>query len=153
MTSKTDYDLLNAQAAALMDGETDFLANCANVSALLFMELEDVNWAGVYLIKEQQLVVGPFQGKPACTRIDLGKGVCGTAAASRQTQVVDNVHEFDGHIACDGASNSEIVVPMMWEDALVGVLDIDSPSYARFTQEDATGLQTLVDQLMRSSRL
>lgn len=153
MTSKTDYDLLNAQAAALMDGETDFLANCANVSALLFMELEDVNWAGVYLIKEQQLVVGPFQGKPACTRIDLGKGVCGTAAASRQTQVVDNVHEFDGHIACDGASNSEIVVPMMWEDALVGVLDIDSPSYARFTQEDATGLQTLVDQLMRSSHL
>lgn len=146
-----DYTLFNAQAAALMDGEPNFLANCANLSALLFMELENVNWAGVYLMTDGELVVGPFQGQPACTRIALGKGVCGTAAQTRQTQVIENVHEFDGHIACDGASNSEIVVPIVREGELLGVLDIDSPEYGRFSQHDAEGLQKLVDQLVAAS--
>ncbi|MFK8030785.1 MAG: GAF domain-containing protein [Gammaproteobacteria bacterium] len=146
-----DYSMLNAQAMALLDGEPNFLANCANVSALLFMELENVNWAGVYLMTEGELVVGPFQGKPACTRIALGKGVCGTAAQTRETQIIDNVHEFDGHIACDGASNSEIVLPIMRNGELLGVLDIDSPEFGRFSKYDAEGLQILVDNLVAAS--
>ncbi len=109
-----DYTLLQRQAEALLDGERDFLANCANLSALLFMEIEGVNWVGLYFMRDGELVVGPFQGKPACTRIALGSGVCGTAAKTREIQVVENVHEFDGHIACDGASNSEIAIQVPW---------------------------------------
>ncbi len=146
-----DYTLLQRQAEALLDGERDFLANCANLSALLFMEIEDVNWVGLYFMRDGELVVGPFQGKPACTRIALGSGVCGTAAKTREIQVVENVHEFDGHIACDGASNSEIVLPIIRNGELLGVLDIDSPNFGRFSQHDAQGLQVLVDTLLTSS--
>ena len=146
-----DYDLLHRQAAALLDGERDFLANCANISALLFMELSDINWAGFYLMRNGELVVGPFQGKPACTRIAVGSGVCGTAADTRAVQIVDNVHEFEGHIACDSASNSEIVLPIMRDGELLGVLDIDSPSFSRFSEHDAEGLQVLVETLVAGS--
>ncbi|MEM7081291.1 MAG: GAF domain-containing protein [Pseudomonadota bacterium] len=145
------YDVLLQQATALFDGERHFVANCANLCALLFMTLEDVNWAGVYLMDGDELIVGPFQGLPACTRIGMGKGVCGTAAQSRQIQRVDNVHEFDGHIACDSASNSEIVLPIVRGDTLLGVLDIDSPIYARFSQHDEAGLSRIVDVLVASS--
>ncbi len=146
-----DYTLLKSQAEALMDGERNFLANCANVCALLFMELGEVNWAGVYLMDGEDLVVGPFQGKPACTRIAIGKGVCGTAAQTRTTQVIQNVHEFDGHIACDSASNSEIVVPMIKNGTLLGVLDIDSPEFSRFDERDAAGLEQIVEALVSGS--
>ena len=149
--SNFDYTLLISQVKALMDGERNFLANCANVSALLFMELSDVNWAGVYLIDGEELVVGPFQGKPACTRIAFGNGVCGTAAKTLNVQVVENVHEFDGHIACDGASNSEVVVPIIHRGKLLGVLDIDSPRFSRFSAHDAQGLQLVVDALVAGS--
>src|SRR5918999_1039203 len=121
------YAQLEREAAALIEGETDWIANLANVAALLYHSLADVNWAGFYLLKGDELVLGPFQGLPACIRIPLGRGVCGTAAAQRKTIIVPNVHEFAGHIACDSASNSEIVVPMIRAGALLGVLDIDSP--------------------------
>lgn len=146
-----DYTLLHRQADALLQGERDFIANCANLSALLFMALDDVNWVGFYLMRGNELVVGPFQGKPACTRIPLGSGVCGTAARSRTVQIVDDVHKFDGHIACDSASNSEIVLPMIRGGELVGVLDIDSPSFGRFAQRDADGLKPLIDALLALS--
>lgn len=146
-----DYELLHRQAAALLDDERDFIANCANISALLYMELDNINWAGVYLMRDGELVVGPFQGKPACTRIAAGRGVCGTAAETRTVQIVDNVHEFDGHIACDSASNSEIVLPMIRDGKVIGVLDIDSPGYGRFSQSDADGLEKLVAALLAAS--
>lgn len=141
------YNRLVLQARGLFDNESDPLANSANLTALLFMELVDINWAGFYYLRDAQLVLGPFQGKPACTRIPLQSGVCGTAAATRQTLIVDNVHEFDGHIACDGASNSEIVVPFIQNHELIGVLDVDSPSFSRFDQHDANGLQRLLEAL------
>ncbi|WP_010319075.1 GAF domain-containing protein, partial [Vibrio ordalii] len=122
-----EYRRLTKQAVALVESETDLIANLANLSALFNMELEDLNWVGFYLIKEEQLVLGPFQGKPACVRIPLGKGVCGTAAATNRIQRVYDVHEFAGHIACDAASNSELVVPFSINGQVVGVLDIDSP--------------------------
>ena len=134
------YQRLETQANALVDGEHDLIANMANISALLFNELEDVNWAGFYLFKEDELVLGPFQGLPACIRIPMGKGVCGVAAQSRQIQRVVDVHAFDGHIACDAASNSEIVIPLIVNDTLLGVLDIDSPSIGRFDEDDEKGL-------------
>jgi L-methionine (R)-S-oxide reductase len=137
------YDLLASQLRSLLAGESDFIANAANFAALLFHTLPDLNWAGFYLYKDGELVLGPFQGQPACVRIALGKGVCGTAAARRETVLVDNVHEFPGHIACDSASNSEIVVPLLKEDRLIGVLDLDSPSFARFNEDDARGLNEL----------
>lgn len=143
------YQLLAAQAEALICDETDFIANLANISALLFNEMADLNWAGFYLIKHNQLVLGPFQGKPACVRIDIGKGVCGTAVATGETQVVPDVHQFEGHIACDSASNSEIVLPLRHRGEIIGVLDIDSPSYSRFDEQDAHGLTLLVDVLQR----
>ncbi len=137
-TSKTElYDSLQSQLKSLLEGERDFIANAANLSSLLFHTLPDVNWVGFYLLKENQLVLGPFQGKPACVRIEVGKGVCGSAAQLEQTLVVENVHEFPGHIACDSASNSEIVIPLMDEERLMGVLDLDSPSLSRFDEEDA----------------
>ena len=137
------YAQLVEQLRALLEGERDFIANAANFCALLYHSLPDVNWAGFYLHKSNELVLGPFQGKPACIRIAIGKGVCGTAAEQRQTILVDNVHEFPGHIACDGASNSEIVVPLIDHEQLIGVLDLDSPLFGRFDDEDAKGLNEL----------
>lgn len=142
------YRQLAQELQALIAGEPDLIANLANTSALLFHALPDLNWAGFYLLKGGELVVGPFQGKPACVRIAMGKGVCGTAAARRTTQVVRNVHEFAGHIACDAASNSEIVVPMVQSGELLGVLDIDSPEFSRFDETDREGLEKLVAILM-----
>ena len=145
MTEKAAfYQSLTAQAQALCEGEPNRIAKLANLSALLNLALEDINWVGFYLCEHDSLVLGPFQGKPACVRIPLGQGVCGTAAASGQIQRVANVHEFSGHIACDGASNSEIVLPLRDGDNIWGVLDIDSPRYGRFDEEDETGLQQWV---------
>jgi GAF domain-containing protein len=145
MTSKAEfYAQVGVQLRSLLEGERDFIANAANFSALLFYSLTDLNWTGFYLLKDGELVLGPFQGRPACVRIAVGKGVCGTAAERRETVLVDNVHEFPGHIACDSASNSEIVVPLVKGGELIGVLDLDSPSFARFDDEDARGLNDLV---------
>lgn len=124
----------------------------ANISALLFNHLEDVNWAGFYLFKEDQLVLGPFQGQPACIRIPLGKGVCGTSASTRTVQRIADVHQFEGHIACDAASNSEIVIPLVIEDTLIGVLDIDSPIFERFSEEDESGLVEIANILVDSQK-
>jgi len=142
---KTDlYAELAAQARSLLAAESDRIANAANFSALVFHALPDLNWAGFYLFDGTELVVGPFQGKPACVRIALGRGVCGTAALSRATQVVRDVHDFPGHIACDAASQSEIVVPLVAADGtLIGVWDVDSPSVARFDEQDKLGMEAL----------
>lgn len=137
------YQRLTKQAVALIESEPDFIANLANLSSLLFMELEDLNWAGFYLTKGDELVLGPFQGKPACVRIPMGRGVCGTAAKTNTTQRVYDVHEFEGHIACDAASNSEIVIPFSINGKVAGVLDIDSPSIGRFNETDEEGLTHL----------
>jgi L-methionine (R)-S-oxide reductase len=138
-----DYARLVQELTALLAGEQDLVANAANTAALLFDALPAINWAGFYFLKDGQLVVGPFQGKPACVRIGLGRGVCGTAAAERRTLLVPDVHEFPGHIACDAASRSEVVVPLMRGTTLVGVLDIDSPNPARFDADDARGLEAI----------
>ena len=140
---RTDFHLLLEQLSSMTESERDAIANLANASALLYMGLEDINWAGFYLVREGQLVLGPFQGKPACIRIDFGKGVCGNAAANGTTLVVPDVHAFAGHIACDAASNSEIVIPLHHAGRLTAVLDIDSPLYGRFTQIDKEGLERL----------
>jgi L-methionine (R)-S-oxide reductase len=147
------YSQLVLQLKSLLEGERDFIANAANFSALLYHSLPDLNWAGFYLVKDGELVLGPFQGKPACVRIVIGKGVCGTAAEQRETILVDNVHEFPSHIACDSDSNSEIVVPLIKDRELIGVLDLDSPSFARFDDEDAEGLNELVKVFMDSISL
>jgi L-methionine (R)-S-oxide reductase len=138
-----DYAQLAEELRGLLSGESDFVANAANTSALIFDALPDLNWVGFYFLKSDELVVGPFQGKPACVRIALGKGVCGTAAAERRTIVVPDVEAFPGHIACDAASRSEIVVPLIAGRELLGVLDIDSPKLARFDESDARGLERL----------
>lgn len=138
------YADLLAQAKALLAGERDATANAANLASLVFHTLPDLNWAGFYWMKDGGLVLGPFQGKPACVRIALGKGVCGTAAAARRTVVVPDVHAFPGHIACDSASESEVVVPVVKAGRLLGVLDLDSPRPARFGEDDAKGLEALV---------
>lgn len=137
------YAQLAEQAQALFHGERDRIANAANLSALIAHSLPDLNWSGFYLFDGRELVLGPFQGKPACIRIALGKGVCGTAAATRRTQRIANVHDFPGHIACDAASNSEIVIPLLDGDALLGVLDLDSPRLNRFDADDQAGLERL----------
>jgi len=138
------YATLAAQTRALVEGESSLIANAANFSSLVFNSLEGLNWAGFYFFDGTELVVGPFQGKPACVRIGLGKGVCGTAAQTRETQVVRDVHAFPGHIACDSASQSEIVVPLVAPDgSLIGVWDVDSPHLARFDEEDAKGMEAL----------
>lgn len=144
------YELINAQVQALISGESDMIANMANIAAVLFNNLEQVNWAGFYLYKQEQLVLGPFQGQPACIRIPMGKGVCGTAAFRRETMVVADVHEFSGHIACDAASNSEVVVPIVVDNQLIGVLDIDSPITERFDDDDRLGLEMLVNTFEKS---
>jgi L-methionine (R)-S-oxide reductase len=151
-TSKSElYGQLSAQLSSLLAGERDLIANAANFASLIFHSLPDLNWAGCYFLKNDELVLGPFQGRPACVRIALGQGVCGTAAANRATTIVPNVHEFPGHIACDSASNSEIVVPLMKDERLIGVLDLDSPVIGRFNDEDAAGLNRLVSIFVEAS--
>ncbi|RXJ09613.1 GAF domain-containing protein [Lelliottia nimipressuralis] len=146
--NKTEfYADLNRDFQALMTGETSFLATLANTSALLFERLSDVNWAGFYLLEGETLVLGPFQGKLACVRIPVGRGVCGTAVAQNQVQRVEDVHAFDGHIACDSASNSEIVLPLTVKNQIIGILDIDSTVFGRFSAEDEQGLRELVANL------
>lgn len=145
------YARIHAQAAGLLSGESDPIANAANLAALLFMELDEVNWVGFYFLKGAELVLGPFQGQPACVRIGLGQGVCGTAGESRQTLIVDNLDEFAGHIACDGASKAEIVIPLLKDGALLGVLDLDSPRLARFDRFDRHGLESLADLYLANS--
>jgi len=143
------YAALGGQLRALLQDEPDWIANLANTAALLYHSLPTLNWAGFYLWKAPELVVGPFQGKPACVRIALGKGVCGTAAQERRTVIVADVHRFAGHIACDSASNSEIVVPLLTpQGELLGVLDLDSPQFDRFDEQDASGLRAVVDILV-----
>lgn len=144
------YSKLPSQLRSLVADERDFIANAANLSSLLYHSMPDLNWAGFYFHKNNELVLGPFQGQPACVRIAIGKGVCGTAAQQRQTIIVDDVHEFPGHIACDSASNSEIVVPIIKDGELIGVLDLDSPSMGRFDEEDARGLNELVEIFVES---
>ena len=149
-TPKTElYESLASQLNGLLEKERDFVANMANAASLIYHTLPEVNWAGFYLLKDDELVVGPFQGKPACTRIALGKGVCGKAAEGRRTIVVENVHEFPGHIACDAASNAEIVVPIIHTGRLIGVLDLDSPVPGRFDAEDKAGLEMLIEDFVR----
>lgn len=135
----------------MMEGERDFIANSANCAALLFQSLPDLNWAGFYYLKGTDLVLGPFQGKPACVRIGPGRGVCGAAAARRETLVVPNVHEFPGHIACDSESNSEIVIPLLNGERVLGVLDLDSPLLNRFDELDSRGLQSIATKLIAAS--
>ena len=147
------YADLVAQARALFEGERDQTANAANLAALIFDALPDLNWAGFYWMKDGVLVLGPFQGKPACVRIAIGKGVCGTAARERRTLIVPNVNEFPGHIACDAASQSEIVVPVMRGNRVLGVLDVDSPKLARFDAEDAGALEALVSLFVQATDL
>jgi GAF domain-containing protein len=137
------YAELARDLRALLSGERDLVANAANTAALIWEALPDLNWAGFYVYKSGELVLGPFQGKPACVRIAIGKGVCGTAASRRATVLVEDVHAFPGHIACDSASNSEIVIPLLRGTELLGVLDLDSPKHARFTPADARGLEEL----------
>ncbi|WP_296659757.1 GAF domain-containing protein [Paraburkholderia sp.] len=145
------YETLAAQARVMIEGEPDVIANAANFSSLVFNSLEGLNWAGFYFFDGKELVVGPFQGKPACVRIALGKGVCGTAAQTRETQIVRDVNAFAGHIACDSASQSEIVVPLVAPDGtLIGVWDVDSPLLARFDDEDAKGMEALCSAFVES---
>ncbi len=151
--SSGPYSELLSQARALLEGERDATANAANLAALLFHSLPDLNWAGFYWLKRGELVLGPFQGRPACVRIALGRGVCGTAAAGRRSVVVPDVHAFPGHIACDAASRSELVVPVLRDGGLLGVLDLDSPLTARFTEADARGLEEIVRAFVEASDL
>ena len=140
----TDYTLINRQLGSLSEGVSWDITILANASALIWESLEDINWAGFYILRGARLELGPFQGKPACTVIDMGRGVCGTAAAEDRTQLVKNVHDFPGHIACDSASNSEIVIPIHSGSRLYGVLDIDSPTLGRFDEDDRAGLEAFV---------
>ncbi len=143
------YNYLNMKLTGLICEEQDWLANLSNASALLWLLLEKINWAGFYLYKNDELVLGPFQGKPACTHIEIGKGVCGTSIATKSTQLVMNVHDFPGHIACDSESNSEIVVPIIKGNKIIGVLDIDSPIINRFDNEDKKYIEKFVDLLIK----
>ncbi len=143
------YETLSKQLAALLEGETNSIANLSNASALLNQFLDQINWVGFYLMENGELVLGPFQGLPACVRIPVGRGVCGTAVSKGETIVVEDVHEFPGHIACDAASNSEIVIPLIKNDEIIGVLDIDSPIKNRFSSEDQKGLELFVETLQK----
>lgn len=146
--NEKDYEMVIKQLLALIEDESDQIANLSNASALLNQFLADINWIGFYLAKEGELVLGPFQGLPACVRIPFGKGVCGTSASERKLMRVEDVHEFPGHIACDAASRSEIVIPLIKDDNLIGVLDIDSPSVGRFTELDETMLVKFSEALI-----
>jgi L-methionine (R)-S-oxide reductase len=148
-TREENYSLVIKQLAALLEGETNRIANLSNASALLNQFLDRVNWVGFYLYEENELVLGPFQGLPACVRIPLGKGVCGTSADQKETLRVEDVNLFPGHIACDAASQSEIVIPLVKDGNLIGVLDIDSPEKNRFDELDQTKLEEFVDTLLR----
>lgn len=148
LNRKDFYESLLLFAKGLMDGERDLIANLSNISSLLFNTMVDVNWAGFYIMKEQQLVLGPFNGKPACIRIEIGKGVCGTAVSSMETQLVKDVHEFPGHIACDGDTNSEVVIPIIVNSKVVAVLDLDSQVKNRFNSEDQQNLEVLVSMIV-----
>ena len=150
---RAGYEQLATQLQGLLAGETDPIANAANTVALIFDALPEVSWAGFYFLRGAELVVGPFQGKPACVRIALGRGVCGTAAATRKTIIVTDVNAFPGHIACDAASQSEVVVPLFAADRLAGVLDLDSARLARFDESDARGLERLAELFARASGL
>jgi L-methionine (R)-S-oxide reductase len=150
MSKRDLYDQLAAQLSSLLAGERDLIANAANFSSFIFHSLPDLNWAGFYFEKDGELVLGPFQGQPACVRVKIGQGVCGAGAAKCETVIVSNVHEFPGHIACDSASNSEIVVPLMKDGRMIGVFDLDSPKLSRFDREDAAGLDQLVKILLSS---
>lgn len=145
------YRMLCAQLESLLADERDFVANAAQFSAFLFNQVDDLNWAGFYLNRNEELVLGPFQGQVACVRIPFGRGVCGAAAASRKTQRVEDVHAFPGHIACDSASNSELVIPLLKDGKLIGVLDLDSPRLARFSEADQQGLEQLVAIFLQST--
>ncbi len=147
MNRGTDYAVLLRQIQELAEEEPLYVPLLANASALIFETLPKLNWAGFYLMREGRLVLGPFQGRAACIHIDLGRGVCGTAAAENRTVRVSNVHEFPGHIACDGASNSEIVIPLRRDGRVIGVLDLDSPEFDRFSEEDQTGLEQLAAEI------
>ncbi len=149
--SQTDYDSLAKQAIALLADEPDFIANSANFASLIYHGFAELSWAGFYFKRGNDLVLGPFCGKPACTRIEIGNGVCGTAAARRETIAVDDVSQFEGHIACDAASRSEIVVPLLRHDELIGVFDLDSARLARFTPEDQRAIEQLVQRFMKMS--
>ena len=146
----TDYTELNRQLCALTEGIPYPIANLSNAAALLWQNMDDINWAGFYLMEDDALILGPFQGKPACIRIAVGRGVCGTAVAQNATQLVPDVHKFPGHIACDSASNSEIVILIHKDGQIWGVLDIDSPSLNRFSDADRTGLETFVKLLEKA---
>jgi GAF domain-containing protein len=145
------YRALKRQVDALLEGERDPIANAANVSALLFQQMPDLNWAGFYFLHGEELVLGPFQGKPACVRIAVGKGVCGTAVARRQSIVVEDVEAFPGHIACDAASRSELVVPLMRGNTVAGVIDLDSPTPGRFDADDRAGIESVAERYLRGS--
>ena len=147
------YKVLNDQLIALFGDEKEVIANMANFTSLLYHSLKDINWLGFYLLKNGELVLGPFQGKPACIRIAIGQGVCGMAAKKKETIIINNVHEFKGHITCDIASNSEIVIPILHKKKIFGVLDIDSPNYTRFDEDDKAGLEKLIDTLKKKSDL
>ena len=149
---KESYKLINEQLKALLENETNLIPNLSNASALLNMALKEINWVGFYLIKNDELLLGPFQGKPACIHIPIGKGVCGTAVSQGKSQVVADVHAFPGHIACDNASNSEIVIPIRVDDSIVGVLDVDSPVFNRFDETDKEGLEEFVGILAASCK-
>lgn len=152
-TKREIFHDLALQARGLFKDERDAVANAANLSSLIFTSLDDLNWAGFYFLKGDVLTLGPFQGRPACVRIDMGKGVCGTAAARRETLVVDDVESFPGHIACDVASRSEIVIPLMRDGRVIGVLDIDAPVLARFDAEDRAGLEQLAKLWIDASNI
>jgi L-methionine (R)-S-oxide reductase len=154
VSAKRDlYADLALAARGLLAGERDAIANAANLSALIWQHLPGLNWAGFYFLKGGELVLGPFQGKPACVRIAPGRGVCGAAVAARRSIVVPDVHEFPGHIACDADSRSELVVPLVKNGEMIGVLDLDSPQAARFDAEDAAGIETLADIWLESSEI
>ncbi|MCP2035225.1 GAF domain-containing protein [Planomicrobium sp. HSC-17F08] len=148
-SSLDQYTMLGKQLDALLEGESNLTANLSNASALLNQFLERINWVGFYLMEDGELVLGPFQGLPACVRIQVGKGVCGTAVAEKKTMLIEDVHAFPGHIACDAASQSEIVIPLIKEGNVIGVLDIDSPELSRFTKEDQEGLELFTEVLMK----
>lgn len=146
------YRVLAQQLQALLEGETDMVANAANASALMFQMMPDLNWAGFYFLKDDELVLGPFQGKPACVRIPVGRGVCGAAVNERASILVEDVHAFPGHIACDAASRSELVVPIRHADEIIGVIDLDSPIPSRFDRDDQAGIERLAEVFAASFR-
>jgi len=145
------YDLLQRELIALVEDETNFITNASNLSALIYEQVEFLNWTGFYMISKGELLLGPYQGKTACLRIKLGSGVCGTSAREQRTIVVPDVHKFKGHIACDSASNSEIVIPLIKDNKIYGVFDIDSPKFDRFNNEDRIGFEKLVEILVNAS--